>query len=350
MKDKKIFHFMRTSPLRNMPLYHRIRFARKERKMRASVTRRGEDFDKLRPLLLESMVKYHWDTDEFFMYHYVDLTPEERSSFVPEYEKNVFCDKVNDPKCSKIFESKWKSYETFKEFYGRDCCVVTESLLNAKDEKLMAFLSKHSSFILKPDTGSLGKGVSIIRSKDIYDALNRVNSVIREEKGDYVMEELIQQSPEMSVFHPSSINSIRLRVFRFDDRMEVLPSNFRIGRGDSIIDNTGQGGISAALDENGVVLTACDSTGTYYETHPDTGEKIVGFQIPRWDEAVDLASKLCQVVPKVRYVGWDMALTEKGWVVIEGNDKGMFEGIQMPLQKGFRPRLEKILSEINIKL
>ncbi len=154
----------------------------------------------------------------------------------------------------------------------------------------------------------------------------------------------------MSVFHPSSINSIRLRVFRFDDRIEVLPSNFRIGRGDSIVDNTGHGGISAALDENGLVLTACDSTGMYYETHPDTGEKIVGFQIPRWDEAVALANKLCQVVPKVRYVGWDLALTEKGWVVIEGNDKGMFEGIQMPLQKGFRPRLEKILSEMNIKL
>ena len=69
MKDKKIFHIMRNSPLRKMQLYHRIRFALKERRMRKSVMRRGEDFDKLRPLLLESMVKYHWDTDEFFIYH-----------------------------------------------------------------------------------------------------------------------------------------------------------------------------------------------------------------------------------------------------------------------------------------
>lgn len=350
MSDSLLFHIIRTSPLRNWSLYHRIRFVMEEKKTRKKVARRGEDYDKLRPLLLESMVKYHWNTNEFFIYHYADLTPEQRHSFVPEYEKNIFCDKVNDYKSSRIFESKWKSYETFKKFYCRDCCVVSKSLIDSKDEKLMMFLSKHPAFIIKPDTGASGRGVSIIRSKDINDALNRVNSVIREEKGDYVMEELIQQSPEMSVFHPSSINSIRLRVFRFDDRMEVLPSNFRIGRGNSIIDNTGHGGISAALDENGVVLTACDSTGTYYETHPDTGEKIVGFQIPRWGEAIAFANKLCKVVPKVRYVGWDLALTEKGWVVIEGNDKGMFEGIQMPLQKGFRPRLEKILSEMNIKL
>lgn len=350
MKDNSFFHFMRTSPLRNCPLYHRLRFAMKEKRMRKSVTRRGEDFDKLRPLLLESMVKYHWDTDEFFIYHYADLTPEQRQSFVPEYEKNIFCDKVNDYKSSKIFESKWKSYETFKEFYGRDCCLLSRSLLDGRDEKLMSFLSKHRSFILKPDKGSLGIGVSIIWSADVDDAINRIKSIVQGKKGTFVMEELIQQSPKMGVFHPSSINSIRLRVFRFDDRVEVLPSNFRIGRGDSIVDNTGRGGISAALDENGVVLTACDSSGNCYETHPDTGEKIIGFKIPRWDEAVAMANKLCQVVPKVRYVGWDLALTEKGWVIIEGNDKGMFEGIQMPLQKGFRPQLDKILSEMHVKL
>ena len=143
MKDNRFFHFMRNSSLRNMPLYHRIRFAMKERYMRATVIRLGYDFDKLRPLLLESMVKYHWDTDEFFIYHYADLTPEQRQSFVPEYEKNIFCDKVNDYRCSKIFESKWKSYETFKAFYGRDCCMVSESIIDRKDDKLMSFLSSN---------------------------------------------------------------------------------------------------------------------------------------------------------------------------------------------------------------
>ena len=49
--------------------------------------------------------------------------------------------------------------------------MVYESIIDRKDDKLMSFLSKHHAFILKPDTGSLGRGVSIIRSKDIDDAL-----------------------------------------------------------------------------------------------------------------------------------------------------------------------------------
>ena len=66
MKDNRLFHFLRSSPLRNLPLYHRVRFAMKERRMKKSVIQRGYDFDELRPQLLESMIKYHWDTEEFF--------------------------------------------------------------------------------------------------------------------------------------------------------------------------------------------------------------------------------------------------------------------------------------------
>lgn len=322
----------------------------KEKKMRATLARMGEDFDKLRPLLLESMVKYHWDTDEFFMYHYADLTPEQRRSFVPEYEKNIFCDRVNDYKSSKVFESKWKSYETFKEYYGRECCLVTKALLESRDESIVSFLTRHLDFIIKPDCSSTGRGIAIFHSDSVEDAIKKIEEKIKGKKGDFVLEELIRQSPEMSAFHPSSVNTIRLRVFRFDDRVEVLPSNLRLGRGDSVVDNTGRGGISASLNEDGVVVVACDESGTKYETHPDTGVKILGYRVPKWDEAVALVNKLCQIVPKVRYVGWDLALTDNGWVVIEGNDKGMFEGIQMPLQKGFRPRLDKILTEMNIKL
>ena len=350
MKDNRLFHFLRSSPLRNLPLYHLVRFAMTERKIKKAVIRRGYDFAKLRPQLVESMIKYHWSTEEFFVYHYTELTPEQRQSFVPDYDKNVFCNRVNDYNTSKIFKSKWQTYQKFKDFFGRDCCIVSHSLIDKRDEKIMSFLSKHTEFIIKPNLGTLGNGVAIIQTTDSDDAISAISSKIRGKKGDFVIEELIHQSPELGVFHPTSVNTIRLRVFRFDDRVEILPSNLRIGSGDSVVDNTGKGGISAALDKDGVVVAACDNKGNYYEVHPDTGVRIIGFRVPRWEEAIALANKLCQIVPKVRYIGWDIALTEKGWVVIEGNDNGMFEGIQMPLQKGFRPQLDKILSEMNISI
>ncbi len=44
--------------------------------------------------------------------------------------------------------------------------------------------------------------------------------------------------------------------------------------------------------------------------HPVTGEVIVGFQIPFWNQIIELVKELAYVVPQVRYVGWNIAITE----------------------------------------
>lgn len=350
MKNKKIKWILRNSPLRNMWLYHRLRYALKEQYIRRCVAKKGDDYEAIKHDLIDAITKYHWNVDEFYMYRYMELTPEQRSTFVPEYEKNVFCDKVNDFEASKVFDSKWETYQVFKDYYKRDCCTFEKEDLKSNGSPIDSFLNRHKDFIFKPDSNASGRGVSIIHAQDRVDAINRVYKAIGSRKGRFVLEELIEQSAEMACFHPLSVNTVRIRTFRFDDRIEILPSNMRIGRGESVVDNTGKGGISASLNDDGVVIVACDEAGVYFEKHPDTGIPIVGFQVPQWKELIALASSLCTALPKVRYVGWDFALTNSGWVLVEGNDKGMFVGIQKPLQKGFRPYLNKILSELSIEL
>ena len=318
--------------------------------MKRIVKAHGGDLKELKPLMKKAMVDYHWDFEEFFMYNFQSLSPKERRTFVPEYEKNVFCDKVNDFKDSKVFDSKWETYRVFSDFFKRDCVLVPATSDWSRNLELTTFLAKHQSFILKPDSAASGRGISIIHSIGSEDAIRQIANHINNKNGRYVLEELISQNNGMAKYHPSSVNSLRIRTFRFDDRVEILPSNMRIGCGDSVVDNTGKGGISVALDSDGKAISACNEAGVYYETHPDTGEQIIGKKVPGWEDALDLAKRLAQVVPSVRYVGWDLALTDTGWVMIEGNDKGMFVGIQKPTQKGFRPRLDKILSEMSIRL
>jgi D-alanine-D-alanine ligase-like ATP-grasp enzyme len=58
-----------------------------------------------------------------------------------------------------------------------------------------------------------------------------------------------------------------------------------------------------------------------YFSHPDTGVKILGQSIPRWKELMQLVEELVRVVPEQKQVGWDFALTNQGWIVVEGNDR-----------------------------
>lgn len=56
-----------------------------------------------------------------------------------------------------------------------------------------------------------------------------------------------------------------------------------------------------------------------YERHPSTGRLIAGFKLPDWDEAVNLAVAAHESFPRIAFVGWDVAFTNYGPVLIEGN-------------------------------
>ena len=174
------------------------------------------------------------------------------------------------------------------------------------------------------------------------------NELLAEYKNTFLIEELIKQSPEMAKFHPASVNTVRVPTVRFDDEILILHPFFRTGRGNNCVDNAGAGGVFGVVDpESGIVTQAADEKGIFYNNHPDTKEKMLGFKIPKWNEAVSFAKELAQVTPDNRYTGWDLALTDSGWIMVEGNSTGQFVW-QIPEQKGSREELNNILKRLGI--
>lgn len=109
------------------------------------------------------------------------------------------------------------------------------------------------------------------------------------------------------------------------------------------MDNGGTGGVLAAADiGTGTVYTdAADESGHVFPAHPDTGFVFKGFQIPRWEELKKMVLELAPALPGVPLIGWDAALSKnKGWQLIEGNECGMINLIQVPTKKGDRKQLE----------
>ena len=61
-----------------------------------------------------------------------------------------------------------------------------------------------------------------------------------------------------------------------------------------------------------------------------------------------MAKELALIVKGNRYAGWDLALTEKGWVMIEGNARGQFVW-QIPSGKGFLKEANQILERLGVR-
>lgn len=121
--------------------------------------------------------------------------------------------------------------------------------------------------------------------------------------------------------YPQVLNTFRIVTIRTkDSRLHVLDCYMRFGSGEHHVDNISSGGIHVFLDDKGM---ATQAFGDHYKRpithHPDTGQSMVGFQADGYDEAIDLAIRASQKFSMIGTVGWDIAFTSNGPVIIEGN-------------------------------
>ena len=291
--------------------------------------------------------KYNVGFDEYIMYHFDERSFDERREFICTRERATYCERLNRPENQMIFDDKGKTYEVFKKYFRRDLIEIV-GWRESEKKQLNDFVGKHSQFIIKPFNGGNGQGIQIIDTVK-YESFEALYQYLQEEyKDGFVAEELIIQAKELAEIHPESVNTMRIFTVRFDDRVEFLPFAWRVGRGSSCVDNGGSGGIFCALDENGTIIKTSDEKGKFYDVHPDTKHPLIGFAIPRFDEAKQLAKELAMVVPSNRYCGWDLALTDDGWIMQEGNWQGGIVAFQCPLQKGYRKELDAIMQELHL--
>lgn len=198
--------------------------------------------------------------------------------------------------------------------------------------------------MVKPSDASGGYGITKVTHEDrtalreCFDTLSSVSP-----SGEIFIEEYVRQVPELKALHPSSLNTARIiTILDHDGNAHILGTFFRVGVGGKVVDNGASGGILCKLIDDGTIVRCLNKDGAEFINHPDTNRVLVGFTIPEWDAAKQLAKTLAMKKPSIRFCGWDLALSEKGWIMIEGNESSEFIGIQI-FGDGCKDRITKYL-------
>ena len=142
----------------------------------------------------------------------------------------------------------------------------------------------------------------------------------------------------MNAITPHSVNTYRICTILVNGEAHILYYYIRMGNGKNVVDNLHQGGITCPIDiETGVTTSkgyACYGGYYTFDKHPETGFDLVGFKVPLFEECGELAKTVAKLIPQVGYVGWDIAVTEKGPVLIEGNPFPGHDLTQLPPHVG----------------
>ncbi|WP_439615228.1 sugar-transfer associated ATP-grasp domain-containing protein [Shinella sp.] len=191
--------------------------------------------------------------------------------------------------------------------------------------------------IVKPLTGGSGSAVFKLRAiggcllhkDEALDEAQFNHLIFTTNNGfywtDFIVQETISQHPEVARFNPTSVNTIRLDTFV--DAAGTVHFNtaaLKVGMPGSIIDNSGIGGYMIAIDiETGRLLTGAKREpkfgGQYYDVRTAFGIDPATFVMPFWPEVRETARLAAQTVAPFRSLGWDIAITPAGPLIVEAN-------------------------------
>lgn len=104
------------------------------------------------------------------------------------------------------------------------------------------------------------------------------------------------------------------------------------------------GNIATPIDEiSGIVYGGgvySDITKNEEHKHPITGIGIVGFQVPFWKESLRMVKEAALLHKENRSISWDVAITNKGPELLEGNHNWCKLLWQLPVKKGLKNKLK----------
>lgn len=264
--------------------------------------------------MVYSMFRYGVGYLDYMTFGYAFIKKDKRLTFMTMDDNIQMSRRLNQKEAHEVFEDKLIFSRTFGEFMGRDFVDLQEGF-----EKFSEFCKEKDAFFAKQPVSFGGLGVKKVTLKD--EKLEDIYNELMESKM-FLCEEAITQHEEMNHLCSRSVNTIRIATVLSDKgNPHLIYALIRIGSGKNDVDNVTSGGMYTLLSPEGEIThpTFCDKTVSYYTEHPVSGVPFIGFKVPYFKEAVEICFKASKVEPRIRYVGWDVAITPTGPVMVEGN-------------------------------
>ena len=217
--------------------------------------------------------------------------------------------------------------------------------------------------VVKPALGVFAEGVRLLqRDGSLWrDTAGRSVSsaaLLNELRADpryrsfIVQERLFNHRDLVALSGTDYLQTLRIVSFVSDAGPELLFAILRIIKEGATTDNFQQGASGNLLAAVGLqtgeiaFAKALRPSGVGMEevvSHPLSGVPFAGFQIPYWAESCDLARRAAMAVLPLTTIGWDIAVTPDGPVLVEGNAFwGPIHNLQRNLQE-FRARARRLL-------
>lgn len=291
--------------------------------------------------MFRNFIKYGIGYTDYLKGDYINLTKEQKNTYVTTKSFYKILRYLNHPMYTVCMHDKLLFNKIYYDFINRNFIDLRVSTV----DDLKNFVKNKKHVFAKPPHDFGGHGIQKLKIKNIED-YDKLYKDLRNKGIDLVEEEIIQH-PDVSKLNPYAVNAFRVvTLLDKNCKPHILANALRINLDDA--EAVGCTDAYMRLNEKGEICSrVVDDLANVYEEHPLTHYKFKNAKIPFVKEALEMCKKAALKVPEVRYVGWDVAITPNGPIIMEGNEYPSYGLVQYYLfndeHEGHLKQLESIL-------
>ena len=231
-------------------------------------------------------------------------------------KNNEYVKRLNPSQYWPLLNDKTAFLQRFDGLHGREWLDLRKTTFETFDD----FCRRNPQFVVKPLDGTCGRGIELFDAAQIDDLRARYDACLQ--NGQFLVEQLVIQHEDYARIYPLSVNTLRLvTMTKPGGQPAIVFSCIRLGNNGRRVDNLNSGGMAALVDlEKGCISTpGADKDGKLYSEHPTTGVTLKGAPLAYTREAAQLVKEAALRISELGYVGWDVAVTPDGPILIEAN-------------------------------
>lgn len=253
----------------------------------------------------------------------------ENVDFVPNDVARNFIEPILTPEEFQPFYNDKNSFNLFldKEWMPKTYLRSINGFLYDGDYRLIKYedfskiIEGEEKLIVKSSKDLGGHGIVLFKRNEQGDFIDGNNNKLtlsyleKTYKTDYLVQECMKQSVFMSQFNPTSVNTLRVAVYRNvkTGELDILNSVIRIGGKGAFVDNACSGGSFVSVDNNGKLgKFACNKYGKIQKIYNGIDFENLEFVIPNFDKIKDLVFNVARRMPHMNLFANDIAIDENG--------------------------------------
>lgn len=195
----------------------------------------------------------------------------------------------------------------------------------------LRLVRERGTVAMKPASGSHGEGFRKLEYRRGEYLVNgepwspeQILALLADPENRYLVTEYIQQHDELAKYHPQSVNTVRVTVFKRDGINPAIGNAYlRLGSTSSgYVDNVVAGAMIAEVDlesgryHSGTMLKGGRTVSS--PVHPGSGLAVEGV-LPHWARIKSVLLDIARELPQLDYLGFDVAITQDGFKIPEIN-------------------------------